>query len=277
MLAFDTTARPTVQICELQGTVCVSVAANFPFGDGQGPAFSTVRERTRNEFFVARWTTPNLPGSRYRAEVRLNDVVLGFADIELVTRRRDLTAVPAADVGVVAGRVLAIRFRVEVPSVDEPPPPPIANLVTESLTVGNGTIVLTAPSVISLRPVIIGNVGYYEFDIYAAVSAGGPWPATASANASTYGAYSLYGPLSCEAQSYDVPGCSFSETVRVPANVPVFTFPIWGNGSVGGGLPFGFAIWPRIDYPSCPYGNGFVEIEGILLWCPIPPSTPPSP
>lgn len=121
---FDATAEPTVTVCETRNGECVKTVAQFPWNDGRGTAFCVVVERTRFEWYVAKWIAPrHRDGGSYRAQVWVNGKVAASADIRIVERRRDLRSVPPDVVGVVEGTVLPIRFRIETAppaGLDEP-------------------------------------------------------------------------------------------------------------------------------------------------------------
>ena len=116
---FDAELTPRVRICEWNGE-CAVVVAEFS-GEGS-PASTTVRVDEVDEHYIVNWHTERfdldtqLP---YRIQVLVDgpetgtEWVLGYADIRVVASARDLRNVDQAYLGVLRGRTLPIRFRVE--------------------------------------------------------------------------------------------------------------------------------------------------------------------
>ena len=134
---FDQDAAPTVTICRFVSGACVETVAEFPYSDGPGAALSTVRQWSSLEFYIATWATPRTrAGERYRATVTSRGMALGFADIQLVRRVRDLRSVAKDEVGVVAGWPVPIPFRIER-QVEQPTPLAALQLVFADLDASN--------------------------------------------------------------------------------------------------------------------------------------------
>lgn len=109
--SFDPALSPAVRICALAGTDCGVTIASFDANTS--PA---VTVDTKEESYSVLWKTKDLnldPSVTYRMEVRVASVLLGFADIDVVLSAGELKQVASGYVGLVAGRPLAIRFRIE--------------------------------------------------------------------------------------------------------------------------------------------------------------------
>ena len=116
---FDADVEPRVRICAWDGE-CAEVVAEFS-GEGS-PASTTVRVDEVDEHYIVNWHTERFdlnPRVAYRIQVLVDgpeegaEWVLGYADIRVVAGARDLRNVDPGYLGVVRGRTLPIRFRVE--------------------------------------------------------------------------------------------------------------------------------------------------------------------
>lgn len=112
--AFDDTAKPTVTVCKTRNGRCVATVARFPWNDGRGSAFCVVAERARLEWYVAKWIAPRNHNGTYQVQIHLDGRIAATADLNVVGSRRELQSVPNDVVGVTAGTVLPLRFRIEV-------------------------------------------------------------------------------------------------------------------------------------------------------------------
>jgi hypothetical protein len=106
---FDPTKSPAVRI--------ICTGATGP----QCPTFMTasVKVDSKGERYVASWKGTKVdrnvelgPG-RYRIEVSIGQNLIGYADIWFVLKNADLTSVSTAYIGMVAGRLVDIPFRIE--------------------------------------------------------------------------------------------------------------------------------------------------------------------
>ncbi len=117
--SFDAELAPRVRVCEWDGT-CAAVVAVFSMDGGTGS--TTVRVDELDEHYIVNWHTERFdldPGLKYRIQVLVDqpgqgaEVLLGHADVRVVANARDLRHVDPAYLGVVHGRTLPIRFRIE--------------------------------------------------------------------------------------------------------------------------------------------------------------------
>ncbi len=111
---FDASLEPVVEICELALCGTSTIAT---FTTTTGPGSETVRLSTVDEHYVVNWHTDlsNLdPAMTYRIRVSVDDVELGYADVDVVNSGKGLKDVntdlyiPLKD-----GRTLPIKFRIE--------------------------------------------------------------------------------------------------------------------------------------------------------------------
>ncbi len=120
----DTTASPVVVICEWDGAACVTTLATFTTDlattTTTQPGNSETVRRSEDHFIV-NWHTDAFaldPALTYRISVQVEGVELGFADVDVVESGGQRKDVAEGFVGVVNGRTLPIKFRVE--SVESP-------------------------------------------------------------------------------------------------------------------------------------------------------------
>ena len=113
--AFDELLSPTVQICELgTGGSCARTVATFTSAAGQGG--ERVRLDLAGQQYTVSWKAddPSLDFARtYRIRVLLWALEIGFADVRVVATTQALKGLDPSIVGVVAGRALPIKFRIE--------------------------------------------------------------------------------------------------------------------------------------------------------------------
>ena len=108
---FDPQVDPTVRVCELALSTCGPVIAIYS-GSGKGG----VKVDPVAEFYSATWNTKGLAASItkvFRIEVAAGSVRLGYADAKIVATAKELKTVPSGYVGVLAGKTLNIKFRIE--------------------------------------------------------------------------------------------------------------------------------------------------------------------
>jgi hypothetical protein len=113
---FDPTARPAVEICQLNGDACaLPLVAEFSMDGGTGS--ERVRLEEDAEQYIVNWHTGRFGldlEATYRIRVLLDGLILGFADVDLLTTGREQREVDTADfIGVVNGSTLPIKFRIE--------------------------------------------------------------------------------------------------------------------------------------------------------------------
>ncbi|HWP38462.1 MAG TPA: hypothetical protein VNL18_13010 [Gemmatimonadales bacterium] len=139
---FDAAQSPEVQICEWQGDGCADVVARYTMASGSGSELLRVSEA--DEHYSVNWHTDQFdldPEATYRIRVLVAGTVLGFADVDVVTSGKELRNVNTGQyIGLVDGRTLPIKFRIEVGAVTILGP----DGGTVESTDGNATVVVPA-------------------------------------------------------------------------------------------------------------------------------------
>ena len=107
---FDAAATPDLRICPFANDACTVAPTIYTLTSSPAIVFDT-----RTPAFSFNWSTKSAGVSvgDYRAEVRLLNRVLGFADLRVVGNAKDLKNVPAGFVGVQDGKSLTLAFRIE--------------------------------------------------------------------------------------------------------------------------------------------------------------------
>jgi uncharacterized protein YjdB len=107
---FDATASPELRICPFANNACAVAPAVYT--RSSSPAITV---STSAQSFSLDWSTKpaSIGSGDYRAEVRLSNRLLGFADVRVVANQKDLKSVPAGFVGVQDGKSLIFAFRIE--------------------------------------------------------------------------------------------------------------------------------------------------------------------
>lgn len=112
--AFDGTVSPTVMICNLADCAANQVAL-FTMTTGHGS--ETVRLVIEDEHYIVNWHTDEFdvnPGLTYRISVLLDDVELGFADVQLGATGKEVKNLNTDEIiALKDGRTLPIKFRIE--------------------------------------------------------------------------------------------------------------------------------------------------------------------
>jgi alpha-tubulin suppressor-like RCC1 family protein len=109
---FDAALSPTVRICALSGSTC-SGSDISTFTLTTTPAIVV---NTAAESYGVQWKTKGLNLSttvNYRIQVFVGSVLLGFADVDVVSSSKELKSVPAGFVGLIKDNSLQINFRIE--------------------------------------------------------------------------------------------------------------------------------------------------------------------
>ncbi len=124
---FDGSRSPHLMICELDGADCaVPQPTDFPivFTLTGGPSGETIT--VSGDKYQANWHTDEVPldpNEFYRVEVTVGVQSLGHADIDPVSNGKGLKNVDTEEyIGLVNGRTLPIKFRIEDGAVDEEGP-----------------------------------------------------------------------------------------------------------------------------------------------------------
>ena len=110
---FDAELSPVVQVCETPA--CDDVLASYSMSQGDGS--EVVRMEEDDEHYIVNWHSGHTgasAGQTYRVQVLVNDLVLGYADIAVVsTGREAVTAGSDGSIALVAGQTLPVKFRIE--------------------------------------------------------------------------------------------------------------------------------------------------------------------
>jgi len=122
----DATLSPEVVICQWDGTACVATLATYTTDPGtttttQPGNSETVRASAAH--YIVNWHTRDFgldPALTYRICVKVGDVELGFADVDVAASGRELRDTGEGFVAVLNGRTLPIKFRIEQGALDEP-------------------------------------------------------------------------------------------------------------------------------------------------------------
>jgi hypothetical protein len=118
--AFDASLAPVVEICELRssGDGCVDGPALATFTMAMGSGSETVRLGDLDaEHYIVNWHTKAFDLDAelmYRITVLVDDVTLGYADVDVVTTGTELKRAAAGEyITLKDGRTLPIKFRIE--------------------------------------------------------------------------------------------------------------------------------------------------------------------
>jgi hypothetical protein len=142
---FDAGLQPTIKICRVASLPCttplVTIAAGSIAVDATAQSYSTS------------WSTSptNITVDDYRAEVWIGSRKMGFADIRVVAKQKDVHSVPTGFVGVAKGSHLTLAFRLEfgiVASINIAPPNP---------AIDSGTTVQLSASAVDFHSQVIQN------------------------------------------------------------------------------------------------------------------------
>ena len=115
--AFDPTLSPTVEICELVGDACGTVIATYT--TSTGPGGEQIRIDAEGQKYQVSWHTDQFAlsyTSTYRVSVRagIDNVLLGYVDVQPASNGSGLKNVDTDEfMGLVDGRTLPIKFRIE--------------------------------------------------------------------------------------------------------------------------------------------------------------------
>lgn len=112
---FDPALQPRVEVCQLTGATCGPVVASF--NSTSGTLLTRVRAFPLLEHYIVYWNTAAShldPAKTYRIRVFVDSLELGFADVDVVRRLRDLASVDTSEYApLVDNLVFPIRFRIE--------------------------------------------------------------------------------------------------------------------------------------------------------------------
>jgi hypothetical protein len=107
---FDGGVQPRVEVCELTGSDCSTVVAQWTMGSG-------VSVNAGAELYQVNWHTDDYgldPAKHYRISVFVDDLRLGYADVDVVGSGKDLKNVDTQEfIALLDGRTLPVKFRIE--------------------------------------------------------------------------------------------------------------------------------------------------------------------
>lgn len=129
---FDATVSPAVAICAWSGSACTTTVAQFTMTTG--PGSETVRLDAADELYLVNWHTDQFALSTtatYRIRVLVGNQELGHADVSVVSNGSQLKNVATGEyIGLVDGKTLPIKFRVEQGALVVPPAITAASIIT---------------------------------------------------------------------------------------------------------------------------------------------------
>ena len=107
---FDPLASPELRICPFANGACTVAPTIYTRTSSPAIALDTLTPA-----FTFDWSTkaPGIDAGTYRAEVRVSNRLLGYADLRVAANAKDLKNVPAGFVGVQDGKSLTLAFRIE--------------------------------------------------------------------------------------------------------------------------------------------------------------------
>jgi hypothetical protein len=122
----DASLSPSVEICDWDGVSCGTILATYTTDlatttTTHAGNSETVRLGTGH--FIVNWHTeffPLDPSRTYRICVKVGDVELGFADVDVAASGRELRLAADGYVTVLDGRTLPIVFRIEPGALEDP-------------------------------------------------------------------------------------------------------------------------------------------------------------
>ena len=125
---FDASLAPTVEICELVNDACGAIIATYTTTSGTGGEVV----RIQDQHYRVNWHTNEFAlndGSFYRISVRagVDGTLLGYADVQPVANGSVLKTIDGDEyIGLVDGRTLPIKFRIETGIVGDIDVAPLA-------------------------------------------------------------------------------------------------------------------------------------------------------
>jgi hypothetical protein len=142
---FDPGLQPTILICRVASLPCATPLVTIPPG-------SIVVDATAKSY-SANWSTSptNIVADDYRAEVWIGSRKLGFADIRVVAKQKQVHSVPTGFVGVAKGSSLTLAFRLEFGIVAS------INIAPPNAAVDSGATVQLSAAAIDFHSQIIQN------------------------------------------------------------------------------------------------------------------------
>ncbi|HEX7243466.1 MAG TPA: Ig-like domain-containing protein [Longimicrobiaceae bacterium] len=112
---FDAALSPRAEICELAGTTCGTVIAQYSMTSGTGS--EVIRVSPTEQHYIFNWHTDDFNldlAKHYRITVFVGQFRLGFADVDAVSTGKELKNVDTDQyIPLKDGRTLPVKFRIE--------------------------------------------------------------------------------------------------------------------------------------------------------------------
>src|SRR5438046_5904168 len=149
----DATQAPSVTVCQLAGSDCAPVVAQFSPTSGTGSAL--VRLDAANQLYIVNWQTDQcttgpctLPsGNVYRIRVLVAGTELGHADVEVVPSQQEAKNVNTGEFfPLVDGRTLPVKFRIEQGAVFVAGPSSQPLMIQTPVTAAGSSVQLVIPA-----------------------------------------------------------------------------------------------------------------------------------
>src|SRR5712692_2186955 len=157
---FNPLLSPVVRVCTWNGSACGATVAEFTTTSGLGS--ETIRVNTTDQHYIVNWHTDlsNLdPSLTYRILVSVGSKQLGFADVDVVSTGKQLRNVNTNEfIGLVDGRTLPIKFRIETGALCDPPGTPVCASQTIVLADGGAVVLGATGDRIDIPPQTSGQV-----------------------------------------------------------------------------------------------------------------------
>jgi hypothetical protein len=104
---FDPALQPEIRICRVVVAPCAPALVTI--------SSASIRVDATAKSYTASWSTSpaSIAIDDYRAEVWIGIRKMGFADIRVVAKQKDLKSIPSGFVGVLKGSPLSLAFRLE--------------------------------------------------------------------------------------------------------------------------------------------------------------------
>lgn len=159
---FDATVAPTVTICALSGATCSATIATYTTVGG--PGGESISVNPIDELYQVNWKTDqfNLNDAiNYRITVKVGSAQLGVLDLDIANNASQFKNLTSGEyVGLVNGRTLPIKFRIEQGYLTCVPQPaglvhwwPGENGPEDVVGGDNGTVIGT----VSYAPGVVGS------------------------------------------------------------------------------------------------------------------------
>src|SRR5437867_1319143 len=150
--SFDATQVPGVTVCQLAGSDCGPVVAQFSMTTGTASA--VVRVDATSQLYIVNWQTDQcttgpctLPsGNVYRIRVLVASTELGHADVQVVASQHEAKNVNTGELfPLVDGRTLPVKFRIEQGAVFVAGPSSQPLMIQTPVTAAGSSVQLVIP------------------------------------------------------------------------------------------------------------------------------------